>query len=208
MGKFIDLTGQRFGRLTVVERAKNTKSKKVRWICQCKCGNVVVVLGDSLRTGKSKSCGCLQKEIAAMIKTKYPDKDERLYSIWCDMKARCYVTTNPSYPHYGGRGIHICVAWKNDFSAFESWAVGHGYAADLTIDRIDNDGPYAPYNCRWVGILEQANNKRNNIRLTYNGETKTIAQWARDIGVSYDTIHNRVELGWSIERVLTYKNYD
>lgn len=202
MGKLIDLTGQRFGRLVVLARAEN-KGSKVQWLCKCDCGKLTITLGDSLRFGRTQSCGCRQREVARVLKTKYPNKNSRLYSIWCDMKARCYVITNPNYIHYGGRGIYICEEWREDYKAFESWSLEHGYKDDFTIDRINNDGPYSTQNCHWVGRLIQANNKRNNILLEFSGKRKTIAQWARDTGIPYDTLNNRIHLGWTDEEVLT-----
>lgn len=114
-GKLIDLTGQKFGRLTVLERVDRNKHGKVRWLCKCACGNVAVVLGESLRNGRTKSCGCLKQESKTTIHGGYKT---RLYHVWRDMKRRCYNPKDKRYNDYGGRGITVCAEWLHDFAAF------------------------------------------------------------------------------------------
>ena len=161
--KLIDLTGQRFGRLTVIERAGSIHGH-VAWLCRCDCGNTLTVPSDKLRSRNTQSCGCLQsdimKEINPQIHTSHGGKGTRLYYIWDSMKARCYNPQRRDFKNYGGRGITVCTEWLNDFAAFRDWALSHGYADNLTIDRIDNDGDYTPENCRWVTITEQNQHKR------------------------------------------------
>lgn len=126
----------------------------------------------------------------------------RLYRIWANIKTRCTNKNDPHYRCYGGRGITVCDEWKNDFKAFYDWSVRHGYADDLTIDRINNNGNYEPSNCRWVDYKTQANNKRNVILITHNGETHNAAEWAQILHLGHDTIRQRYRKGWTPEQCL------
>lgn len=155
MGKFIDLTGQRFGKLVVLERAKGN-SKQINWLCKCDCGRTTVVQGSNLKNGHIRSCGCLISE----SNTKHGQWNTRLYRIYHAMKQRCYNPNSAPYPFYGGRGITVCSEWLNDFQAFYDWAMSNGYRDDLSIDRIDVDGNYEPGNCRWTIKTLQSFNRR------------------------------------------------
>lgn len=128
----------------------------------------------------------------------------RLYRIWAHMKDRCKNPNNDSYKYYGGSGIKVCQEW-DEFKNFEAWAVANGYSDDLTIDRINVHGDYEPSNCRWADMLTQQNNRRNARKLTYNGETHSISEWARIRQMPYRTIHRRLELGFSVAGALGYK---
>jgi hypothetical protein len=206
MDKLIDLTGQRFGRWTVLRRVESSKWRATKWLCQCDCGNQSVVVGTSLRRGESQSCGCLRNEMARQRFTTHGGRSSRLYRIYHEMKDRCYNKSSPCYHYYGGRGITICEEWLQDFSRFRAWALQSGYNDKLTIDRVDTNGSYSPKNCRWVTMKVQNNNKRNGRYLTFRGETHTVSEWADITGIPYYTLHSRiVKLNWSIERALTEK---
>ena len=205
MAKLIDLTGQRFGRLTVMERAENAKDGHARWLCKCDCGGEIIVVRGDLRDGKVKSCGCLRKETAAQIGASgalHGKRNTRLYSIWHSMKARCYNPKHKFYKIYGERGIIVCREWLNDFQAFYDWAMSHGYSDGLTIDRIDNNKGYAPENCRWATQKEQCNNLRTNRHYVVNGETRTLPEWCELFNIDYGKAKNRLRNGWSIEEAL------
>lgn len=199
MGKFEDLSGQKFGLLTVKERVKNSSSGSVRWKCLCECGNYVVCLAYNLKDGHTRSCGCLHKK---GTRTTHGMRHTRLYGIWTDMKSRCDNPNMKRYFDYGGRGITICDEWHNSFESFRDWAMANGYRDDLSIDRVDVNGNYEPSNCRWIPREAQASNKRNNFLLTMDGETKTISQWERITGIERRTIAKRKKLGWTDEKAL------
>lgn len=202
--KFVDLTGQRFGRL-VVEGRDHTRAKWVYWICRCDCGKKKSVIGASLKSGGTRSCGCLHDENSKNTKWKtHGESGTRLYRKWQSMKARCYQPNSTKYKNYGGRGITVCDQWRSDYAAFRDWALANGYEDGLTIDRIDVNGNYEPSNCRWTTQKKQQNNRSNNRMLTYNGETKSLTEWAEDTGISEMVLRARItKLGWSVERALT-----
>ena len=164
----IDLTGQRFGRLVVLSRGKNSAHNAAQWICRCDCGNTVLVNSNNLRTNHTTSCGCKRAETTSKIMTAYNLKHggsyERLYVVWRGMISRVSSPTNTRYADYGGRGIKVCDEWK-EYGSFREWALSHGYVEDApygecTLDRIDVNGNYEPSNCRWADLKTQAQNKR------------------------------------------------
>lgn len=181
MTKLINLEGQKFGKLIVIKYVGNSK-----WLCKCECGNKKIVNGKHLRGQEIFSCGCYRSKRAKQMVSEFHEKNKkhkmsktRIYHIWQGIKDRCTNTRNPAYKNYGERGIIICEEWKNDFIKFYMWAKNNGYKDNLTIDRINNNGNYEPYNCRWIPLEMQAQNTRNNINITYNNETHCLAEWGR-----------------------------
>ena len=195
LSKLIDLTGKRYGHLTVVKKCESSKSVRVRWTCICDCGKTTTVLGENLKRGNTKSCGC--------IRNKHLMSYSKLYGVWRGMIERCENKNRPFYHRYGGRGISVCQEWRKDFTAFMKWSIENGYSDGLTIDRIDNDGDYSPNNCRWATMKTQRNNASTNINLTYNGRTMNVTQWAEELKVSRATLYSRIRKGWSDEETLS-----
>lgn len=187
MSKKNDMTGQKYGRLTVEKRAPSAKSGNIRWHCKCECGNETIVYGSHLRNGNTKSCGCLETETKRSMHLKHKMSGTRLYNIWSWMKRRCNDEDVEDYFNYGGRGITYCEEWE-EFIPFRDWALENGYSDELTIDRIDVNGNYEPSNCRWVDMKTQANNTRKNVHVTIDGVTKTIPEWSELSGVNAQTL--------------------
>ena len=206
---YIDLTGQRFGRLTVLHRDHDIvhgKRHEVTFLCKCDCGNTKLVRSRHLRGGNVKSCGCLEKENLSKLmsdRITHGGSGTRLYEIWCKIKDRCTNKHSPAYARYGGRGIKLCDSWK-DFAVFQSWAMENGYNDTLTIDRIDNNKGYEPSNCRWATMTIQANNKRCNRTYIDKGIRKTIAQLSEEYGIPYQTLHARLTYyKWPLEKAVS-----
>lgn len=198
MGDHEDLTGMRFGRLTAIKRVEN-KNNQVRWLCKCDCGNDTIAVKTSLKRGHTKSCGCYAKEMLAKRTATHNGSKTRLYGIWCGIRKRCDYPKDKNYEIYGGRGIKVCDEWQS-YEPFRDWAMANGYSAELTIDRIDCNGDYEPNNCRWATLKEQANNKRSNHFISFNGKTLSMREWAALLGVNYGSLRSRIQRGWSVER--------
>ena len=211
--RLIDLTGKRFGKLVVIERAKDHVSSsgqhRVAWLCQCDCGNQKIIVGKELRYNNTKSCGCLAKSLSSKRLKTHGLTKHRTYSILTNMHERCCNKEDKRYKDYGGRGIKLCDEWNRDIVGsvnaiknFYQWSLNNGYREDLSIDRINNDGNYKPSNCRWATQKEQQNNKRNNHILTYNNESLTMPQMARKYKINYEIFRRRIYRGWNIEKAL------
>ncbi len=162
----INLTGQRFGKLTVISEAGRNKDGSVIWLCRCDCGNMTQKIGTRMKNGYVHSCGCAHMKHGQASSR---GKRTRLYRIWLNMKTRCNNPRVKDYKNYGGRGIKICDEWQHSYQSFCDWATLHGYLENLTIDRINNDGNYEPSNCRWATYKEQRHNQRT--QSTKGGKT-------------------------------------
>ena len=205
MSAINNLTGKRFDRLTVESYSHSNTNGRAVWKCVCDCGETLFVKGNALLSGNTKSCGCLKTEKISSLKYSHGLCKTRLYRIWCAMLTRCSNSEFTEFDRYGGRGIKVCDEWQ-EFLPFYEWAMANGYADNLTIDRIDNDGDYRPGNCRWATRSEQNNNTKKNHYITYNGKTHTIAEWSRITGIKYGTLINRINnLKWDAEKSLTTK---
>ena len=184
---FKDLSGQKFGKLLVVKRVENI-GKQVAYLCKCDCGNTKVVKADYLRTGDTKSCGCLPHS-----HVKHGLIHQRIYRIWLAMKNRCGNAKMDSYKNYGKRGIKICEEWLSDFKKFHSWAILSGYNDNLTIERVDNNKGYEPSNCIWIPLPEQSKHRRNVIKIKYNNNFYTIPELAKFLGISYYKLYTKIK---------------
>lgn len=197
MPKFIDLTGQTFGRLTVIERAENDKHGFACWKCRCECNAEVIVSGNHLRSGHSTSCGCRNREKASKRLTIHGLRHTKIYGVWNGIKDRCFNPNNKFYKHYGGRGITMYPEWVNDFQAFYKYVskLEHFGEPDYSLDRIDNNGNYEPKNLHWVDWKNQNRNRRNTIMIEYEGVEMTLAEAAEKSGIKYETLRRRYHRG-------------
>lgn len=198
-----DISGQKFGRLTVIRYAGKSQSNQTMWECQCECGNTITAQAQNLKNGHTKSCGCYNIELTSKRNRTHGETRTRLYNIWHDMCYRCYGEKHHSYYLYGAKGITVCDEWKNSFEKFRDWALQNGYADNLSIDRIDSTGNYEPSNCRWATDLVQANNTNRNRYFTIDGITDTLANWCRKYNMPYATVSSRIRGEWDIVDALT-----
>jgi len=199
MPKFIDLTGEKFNRLAVNNRAPN-RGKTTMWNCICDCGNKTAVGASALKNNGVQSCGCLRVEKAKRGTHHLSDTPE--YYIWNSMKARCYNKNSADYPRWGGRGIAVCDEWRNSFETFYT-DMDPRPTPKHTLDRIDNDGNYGPSNCRWATRTIQNRNKGWKSTIEFHGESLTAAQWSRRLGGNRALVSKRLSRGWAVERALT-----
>jgi len=191
MGKHIaiDEIGNRYGRLRVIRRVPNDK-KRAKWECICDCGKTISVIGDSLRTGNTKSCGCLHRETLLNIQTTHDKKYTFSYVSWENMKSRCNNPNRNGYKDYGGRGITVCKRWDK----FENFYEDMGdRPKGMTLERTDNEGDYSPNNCTWATHTEQSRNSRHNVMIKYQGKTQCMSVWAEELGINYKALWFRLQ---------------
>lgn len=205
-----DITGMKFGRLTVLGFVGRRcdighgQNRDAMWRCRCECGNEIITGAYNLKSGNTTSCGCYNHEINLTRITTHGESNTRLYKCWEAIIQRTKPNVCKSYfKHYGSKGITVCEEWKK-YENFAKWAKENGYRDDLTIDRIDPDKGYYPENCRWATWVEQNNHLSRNGYIEIDGETKTLAQWARHYGIKYGTVSGRLHnLHWDAHRALT-----
>lgn len=206
------MIGKKFGKLFVEKwEGKNKHNQKI-YLCKCECGKSVTVSGISLRSGHTKSCGCnLIAYYKSGARKRHESTRTKLYRIWASMKQRCTNSSSNNYARYGKRGIKVCDEWMNSFECFRDWALQNGYKQGLSIDRINNDGNYCPSNCRWATAKEQCNNTSRTVKIEFDGETKSISEWAETLGVhpttmrSYVRAHNKTYqdyIAWKLEATI------
>mgnify|MGYP007012482723 CR=1 FL=1 len=210
---FEDLTGQRFTRLTVIRFLKpNERECKTRcWLCKCDCGNEVQVNASKLKTGHTKSCGCLLNKHIENLNKKYAFSNKRLYSIYKAMLERCLNSQCKKFKDYGGRGIKVCQEWSESYDAFAQWALNNGYdplakRGECTLDRIDVNSNYEPSNCRWITNAEQQLNRRNNRIIEYKGISLTVKEWSEKLKIPERLMRNHLQMGKSLDEIIQFFN--
>lgn len=210
MPKKLDITGEKYNKLTALREAGRNTSGKIQWECECECGNIIVAVASHLRSGNTKSCGCLQREKARKRFLSHGDAKTPFYKVWNNIMSRCHNENSVNYAYYGGRGIAVCERWhtyenfKEDM--LESYLKHKEENHNTSLERIDVDKGYSPCNCKWVTMTEQGSNRRRNKMITFNGVTKTLAEWSHETGLDWTTIRSRIErYDWSIEKALTTK---
>lgn len=202
MSKAEDLSGQRFARLIVRLRSPGNTRGHARWECVCDCGNVTIVPAGRLKSGNTRSCGCLARDSAGGItQAKHGLSDTAEYSIWSNIKQRCYNEKDQGYPYYGGKGITMSEEWEVSFETFYR-DMGPRPTDQHSIDRKDNSKGYSKENCRWATKEEQANNRCSNNLYEYEGELKTIAQWCRILNLDYESVRGKIRRGSSFEEAI------
>ena len=192
--------GKKFGRLTAIRELDKDRTNRV-FLFSCECGKEKAIQLKRVVSGKTKSCGCYRIEVTRERATKHGMKAHPLYNTWHHMRRRCLYANHPSFKNYGGRGITICKEW-DDFACFAKWADDHGGYTGLEIDRIDNNGPYSPDNCRWVTRTGNNRNKRNNVLVTTGQKQVCLAEAAEEFGINYFTVHARIRRGKTPEQAI------
>lgn len=198
--KKINMINKTFGRLTVIKCCGIDNNGGYTSLCLCECGNQVVKSNSNLIRGLTKSCGCLNSELACKRLLIHGLSKNSTYVTWKAMIDRCNNPNNKGYVNYGDRGITVCGRW----SKFEVFLRDMGERPkNLQLDRIDNDGDYQPGNCRWTDCTTNLNNRRNNRIITANGQSKTASEWSKLLNVPYANILNRLNLKWRHEDIIS-----
>lgn len=213
MGKQHNLTKRKFGKLTAIQPQDKSKDRQIRWLCRCDCGQETIVRSSSLRSGHTKSCGCLQKEISIQYNTRHGHtkrgKQSKSYKAWYHIIQRCTNPNDNNYNNYGDRGIKVYKKWLK----FENFLEDMGEAPKgLQIDRINNNKGYYKENCRWATPKQNSRNKRDNRLILYGGKIQCISAWAEELNISSGTLSSRLNRGWSVRRAfitpIKRKNYN
>jgi hypothetical protein len=197
----IDMMGKKYGQLLAISPAgRSDSSKNIIWVFKCSCGRLCEFSGYSVRSGKTIDCQLCSRERLRLSSVDHGKSNSVEFRTWTDIQSRCHNPNATSYPRYGGRGIEVCARWRDSFSAFleDMGPRPNG----MSIERNDNDKNYTPDNCRWATRTEQANNRKNNVIVTIDNESKTIAQWASHAGIKNGTMWYRVKAGYSGRRLL------
>lgn len=197
----LDLTGQKFGLLTVISETESTIRHCRMWLCRCECGNLHRVKTEYLRNNDTKSCGCQKLNGFARHRNTHGYTDSLTYVSWCSMKNRCQNPKTPQFKNYGGRGITIDPSW-NTFESFLT-DMGERPGKSFSLERVDNNAGYSKENCKWATTTEQARNRRNIRNYTINGETHPLKTWCSKYKIAYSTVNSRLKFGWDIKTALT-----
>ena len=204
MSQRIDMIGKKYGRLTILNLHHKDKNSRLFYLCRCDCGDEKIINGERIRKGKTKSCGCYNREITKSRSIKHNMRYTKIYNVWRNIKERC-ISNNKDY---GGRGIKVCDEWLNNFKAFYEWSIKNGYIEKIengkniiSLDRIDVNGNYEPSNCRWVTNDIQCNNKRNNLFVNYKDTKYTVSQLSKKFNIKYEKLRKAYHKG-TIKKLL------
>lgn len=188
--RVVDHSGKKFGRLTVIGKDGKSTSGHVKWLCRCECGNEVSYRGTMLTQNVVQSCGCYRAERGAAMLEKHGMHGHKSYGVWARMMTRCFNENCEDFPDYGGRGITVCERWKS----VENFVADMGERPEgMSIDRINVEAGYEPGNCRWATAKTQANNRRNTIRVEYDGALWSIGEIAEATGIAYKRLHHLIQ---------------
>jgi len=202
MPNFIDLVGHVYGRLEVISKKGKTNNGNYLWKCLCECGKTSIVSGGNLRNGHTRSCGCLNSEVASKTHKTHGMRKTPIYNTWLAMRERCSNVKHIEFKRYGGRGISVCSRWADSFENFLA-DMGEKPTPKHSIDRRDSNGNYTPENCRWATIKQQQRNRRNNLVIIYDGQVRCLSEWAEVLGIGRGALKSRINADWPIHKAFT-----